>query len=155
MTDSAVDSQPKTTADQIVAVMQRSVDAFNCGDMEGFLSIYDDCARLHYLAPTSPQGKQGLRLYASLLENAFPDAELRIEEIAVQGQIAAMRYRLVGTHLGNFLGKPPTNRAFEVEGYTIMRFDDGRCVEQWSLLDEMSLHRQLGLLQPIGAARSK
>ncbi len=154
MSDSPASAPTHTETEQALAALRQSIAAFNCGDREGFLAVYDDCAKLHFLAPNSPQGKQGVRLYTALLENAFPDAEFRVEEIAVQGEMVAMRYRLVGTHLGNFLGKPPTNRSFEVEGYTIMYFKGAKIVEQWSLLDEMSLHRQLGLIQLQGAPRA-
>jgi predicted ester cyclase len=42
---------------------------------------------------------------------------------------------MTGTHRGAFLGIAPTGRNIGVNGITILRFMNGKCVERWSSVD--------------------
>ena len=53
-----------------------------------------------------------------------------------------------GTHRGEFLGMPATNKSATVSGTSIMRLDKGKIVEQWSDWNLLSLMEQLGLAAP-------
>jgi predicted ester cyclase len=55
-----------------------------------------------------------------------------------------------GTHKGAFMGKPPTSRPIQVQGIIIVRVVDGRIVENWLLVDQMSILQQLGIIPPPG-----
>jgi hypothetical protein len=50
-----------------------------------------------------------------------------------------------GTHKGQFLGLPPTNRMATVSGTSINRIEGGKIVEQWSDWNLMTLMEQLGV----------
>lgn len=41
------------------------------------------------------------------------------------------------------MGIPPTNRTFAFEHVHILRFEDGRCIEQWAVRDDAALMQQL------------
>jgi predicted ester cyclase len=45
----------------------------------------------------------------------------------------AGRFRCSGTHLGEFLGNPPTGKRMEVEEVFFLRAEDGRFVDFWGL----------------------
>ena len=62
----------------------------------------------------------------------------------VEGDRAALRYRLQGTHRGPYLGVPPTGLGFGVEGLTLLRLAHGRVVEEWHSPTELAILRQLG-----------
>ena len=54
----------------------------------------------------------GLKRFHAALWDAFPDAELGVEDTVVEGDRAALRYRLTGTHRGRYLGvAPPAGRS--------------------------------------------
>ena len=57
----------------------------------------------------------------------------------------AGRFRCSGTHLGEFLGNPPTGKRMEVEVF-FLRAEDGRFVDFWGLEDSMGRMQQLGLI---------
>jgi predicted ester cyclase len=58
----------------------------------------------------------------------------------------AVRWRLLGTHQGDFRGIAPTGRAIALKGIAIYRVDDGKLMERWVVSD---LH---GLLEEISAS---
>jgi predicted ester cyclase len=47
------------------------------------------------------------------------------------GEWVSTRYRITGTHTGDFFGQPPTGKAFEVSGMDMVRVVDGLLVEHW------------------------
>jgi predicted ester cyclase len=58
---------------------------------------------------------------------------------------------MTGTHRGEFMDIPPTGREIGLGGITILRFENGRCVERWSQVDMLGLLAQLGAVPPQSA----
>ncbi|QCW51639.1 ester cyclase [Nocardioides dongxiaopingii] len=78
---------------------------------------------------------------------AFPDLVTHIDEIVVEGDRAAVRWRSVGTHQHSFLGVPPTRRTVEVAGATFAHFGpDGLIVEEQVTWDPRALLTALGII---------
>jgi predicted ester cyclase len=57
-----------------------------------------------------------------------------------------------GTHLGPFLGVPPTGRSVRFETVDAMRVRDGRITGHWGVANLLSLMTQLGALPPAAQA---
>ena len=77
---------------------------------------------------------------------SFPDVHMEIVELIAEGDKVVGRFTCSATHLGEWLGHPPTGRRFErVDEVTIFRLREGRIVHAWSLEDTLSRLRQLGL----------
>ena len=85
------------------------------------------------------------RLFAEF-RLAFPDWHEEIVQLVAEGGTVAGRFRCSGTHLGEFLGNPPTGKRMEVEEVFFLRAEGGRFVDFWALEDSMGRMRQLGLL---------
>lgn len=85
------------------------------------------------------------RLFAEF-RTAFPDWQEEAVQLVAEGDAVAGRFRCSGTHLGEFLGNPPTGKRMEVEEVFFVRAEDGRFVEFWGLEDSLGRMRQLGLL---------
>lgn len=81
----------------------------------------------------------------------FPDAQLVAEAILADGDMAAIRGVLRGTHLGDGMGVPPTGKAVAVDFVDIVRFQSGLAAERWLLSDGVSIMQQLGLGPEPGA----
>jgi len=83
---------------------------------------------------------------------AIPDIELKIDEILVDGDLAAWHGSLSGTNTGplKIAGKtiPPTKKRIRMEVTTFLRFENGKIVETYGLNDMLSLMRQLELIPP-------
>ena len=61
-----------------------------------------------------------------------------------------LRGRLTGTHLGPFMGMPPTGRPIEVPVMDVLRVEDGPATEHWGMTDTMVMMQQLGALPADG-----
>jgi predicted ester cyclase len=55
---------------------------------------------------------------------------------------------MTGRHEGAFMGVDPTGREIALDGITVLRFENVKCVERWSQANMLGLLVQLGALPP-------
>lgn len=77
---------------------------------------------------------------------AFPDVRYTMEDLIAEGDRVMDRWTVHATHLGDFLGIPPTGKAITFWGIDILRIVNGRIKEIWHLEDQVSVLQQLGVL---------
>ena len=81
---------------------------------------------------------------------AFPDGEVKITNVIVQGNWAAVEFVNRGTQTGplqsNLGSFPPSGRKMELRYCSVMRVNDGKVVEGRNYYDSSSIARQLGLV---------
>jgi predicted ester cyclase len=134
-------------ADDVRSLASDAFARFNdASNRDAFFDAYDDGVVLHGY-PADLQGIEGLRAFHAALWEAFPDAQLTVEDLVVDEDRAALRYRLRGTHSGAYLGLAPTGRDFDVEGITLLRLAGGRVVEEWHSPTELAILRSLGVIE--------
>lgn len=77
----------------------------------------------------------------------------RLEEEALfgAGDLVCARWRLRGTHTGDYLGIAATGRAIDVETCEVYQFDEGKVVATWTYGDPAQLFRQITPLTAEGA----
>jgi predicted ester cyclase len=51
-------------------------------------------------------------------------------------------------HTGDYMGIPPTNKTFAIDGLAAFRIRDGKIAEHWGLYDMESIPAQLGVEAP-------
>jgi Predicted ester cyclase len=84
---------------------------------------------------------------------AFPDLSIVPEKLIADGDLVAVYWIARGTNTGTGNGLPATGKKAEQSGITIWRIVDGKIKEEWSAFDQLSMMKQLGLLdQKLGAA---
>lgn len=88
-------------------------------------------------------GAEALRGLFSMYHAAFPDLHLRIDDMFGEADRVATAFTLTGTNDGELMGMPPTGRRVSVHGIIHSRVRKGRIAEEWELLDEAALFRQL------------
>jgi steroid delta-isomerase-like uncharacterized protein len=127
------------------ALLIRALEAFNDTQRrEEYFQLYAEEAVLHRSPPLAP-GIESIKQWYRSLWSAFPDAQITLGNVVAEGEFVANNFRLRGTHHGLFLGMPASGRRIDVEGVTILKFADGKCVERWSQTDVMGIMRQIGL----------
>lgn len=89
-------------------------------------------------------GLESVKSYYAGVWAAFPDAKVEVEQWIEVDDIVVMRFTLRGTHEGPVLGVEPSGRPVAVPGMTILRFENERCVERWSVTDGLALLIQVG-----------
>jgi predicted ester cyclase len=78
------------------------------------------------------------------LRKGFPDFVVEVQDMVSEGDRTAVRFVARGTHLDSLLGEEPTHREVVLDGTTIFRFENGVIVEDWEMMDEGQLRRQIG-----------
>ncbi len=96
--------------------------------------------------PGQGPGLQGLKDTLTALRVAFPDMRWRVEEQIAEDSRVLTRFVWEGTHRGDFLGLPPTNRTVSVWGMVIDQFDGSKVKSTRLIMDTMGLMQQLGAL---------
>jgi steroid delta-isomerase-like uncharacterized protein len=96
--------------------------------------------------PGQGPGLDGLKETLIRIRRAFPDSQWKVEEQIAEDNKVLTRFLWSGTHQGEFLGIPGTNRAIRVWGMVIDRFEDRKVKSTRILLDTLSMMQQLGVL---------
>jgi predicted ester cyclase len=94
----------------------------------------------------SPDLAAEAREWVAPFRASFPDVEMRTVTLLAEGDQVVGRFTCSATHLGTWLGHPPTGRRFEdIAEVYFFRLAHGRIVEIWGLEDTVERLRQLGL----------
>jgi len=91
-------------------------------------------------------GVGGFKEMLSVYFAAFSDLSFTVHEIICEGNRAVSRFIAKGTHDGDLMGLPPTGKEICFDGMVIARIVDGKIVEEWEVLDELSMMQKLGAL---------
>jgi len=95
----------------------------------------------------SADGHEGFTRVLRPFCEAFPDLTLTIDFMVADGERVAAYVTTSGTHLGPFMGAPPTGKRFEVRGTDIFAFNqDGLVCDHWGVFDALGMMTQLGLI---------
>lgn len=137
-----------------IDALNRAGAAWNAGDLDAYLSLYDPAIRLHGYSP-EPFDKAGVREFYATIFAALPGADggaprLTFLDIFESGDRVACRFEMAGVHKGAFMGVKPTGRAFVLPGITVLQFRNGKAIERWSNADMLGLLVQLGAVPPPG-----
>ena len=98
-----------------------------------------------------PTGPEGFRIYYSAIRSALPDARYAVDDLVAEGDRVVVRWRLLGTHKGDFSGIAATGRPIVLEGIAIYRLDGGKLMERWVVSD---LYRALEGIRESSPPRS-
>ena len=90
-----------------------------------------------------PTGPRAFRDYYSAIRAAVPDARYDVDDLIAEGDRVVVRWRLLGTHKGDFRGIAPTNRPIELKGIAIYRVDGGKLMERWVVSDLYGVLEQI------------
>ncbi len=105
--------------------------------------VGEDCV-FHDGPPGLLPGPDGVKEWAIMIRNGFPDIHVTEEEFIAEGDRVACRFVAQATHGGEFMGVPATGKQVRVSGIDIMRIAGGKIVEHWGTVDTLGLMQQLG-----------
>ena len=75
---------------------------------------------------------------------AFPDIHVTVDEQVAEGDKVSTRRTWTGTHSGVHRGIEPTGKQVTWTQISIVRFEEGKIVEDSAVADELALLQQLG-----------
>ncbi len=80
---------------------------------------------------------------AQILQAAFPDLSLRVDDMVAEGDKVASRWTATGTQRGPFFGIPPTNLRVTWTGMTLDRIEGGKIVDTKTNWDSLEVLQKL------------
>lgn len=102
---------------------------------------YDLSAIEKYLAG---QGREGFKQFLSEFFTAFPDSHTNIEHIIAENDLVVVFLNGIGTHKGEFQGRPPTNKQVNIRSADLYRIENEKIVGHWDVVDQLNLLQQTG-----------
>lgn len=123
------------------------VDAWNAHDPDRVAGFHAPEYEGRDIAQVRPEiGPEGARQAFCHFLKAFPDLELIPDELLTEGDRAALRWRIRGTHQGPLLRIPPSGRLIEFTGVSMFEIRGDRVVRRFLLWDLAGVLREIGLL---------
>jgi predicted ester cyclase len=106
---------------------------------KGNVAAVDEFTATNYVEHALPSGllpgPEGLKQLSATYRSAFPDLKVTLDDIFAVGDRVTVRWSARGTHLGDWLGIPPTGNHVTATGIIIYRVAGGKVVESWSSID--------------------
>jgi predicted ester cyclase len=93
--------------------------------------------------PMPLSGHQG---FATAFYTGFPDITHTIEDVIAEEGKVAVRVSFTGTHTGDFMGLPATNKSVRFGAMMFLQIENGQVTILHGQFDQMGLMRQLGAL---------
>ena len=123
------------TVEQNKLLIQRLVEeAANQGHLDVLAEVADG------------EFAQAARQWVGPFREAFPDFSMEIVDLVAEEEKVAAHFRCSGTHLGEWMGRPPSGRRFQdVDEIYIFRVRNGKLTDATGVEDNLSRMRQLGL----------
>jgi len=78
---------------------------------------------------------------------AFPDMSFVMQDVATAGNKLIARWTVTGTHTGPLGDMPATGKSIDISGHIVVRFDGDMVAEEWELVDEALMMKQLGMAE--------
>ncbi len=123
---------------------------FGEGMLEQKFEVFDELIAdtfMNHGVPNPGKGPQGYKIFATQFLKAFPDMKINIQQIIAEGDTVAIRGFIYGTHNGEFMGIPPTNKKIRINYFDFWKIRDGKCIENWVQMDMAGIIQELGPLQ--------
>jgi steroid delta-isomerase-like uncharacterized protein len=89
-------------------------------------------------------GKESMKAAIERVSHGLSDAAMAIEDVIAEGDRVAVRLTSSAVQTGEFMGLPPSGKAYTIGEIHIFRVDDGKVAEHWHQADFMGMMRQLG-----------
>jgi Predicted ester cyclase len=77
---------------------------------------------------------------------ALPDMRVKVNHIVAEDDLVSVYWTASGTNTAAGWGIPATGKSVSVSGMTLFRFERGLIQEEWSVFNQYSIMKQLGLL---------
>ncbi|MEM3097000.1 MAG: ester cyclase, partial [Nitrososphaerota archaeon] len=102
------------SAGEMERAVRRAIDAYNRGELSVIDAIYDRGYVYHGNGEMADLTRDGWTRFLREMMAAFPDMHIHVDEIFTSGDRLCYRMTVSGTHKGELLGLPPTNRKISI-----------------------------------------
>jgi steroid delta-isomerase-like uncharacterized protein len=137
---------PSGAQEQNKEMVRQCIEAWDRHDTERMEQLISSSNySFHSPGMSSPINWNTTKQFLTAFWSAFPDLSHKIEDMVAEGDKVAVRVINTGTHKGEFMGIPPTDKKVSFVGVGFLTIRDGKIIEQWSVNDTMGLMQQPSL----------
>jgi steroid delta-isomerase-like uncharacterized protein len=102
----------------------------------------------------SAVGPEAYKRQITLFLAGYPDLCFTVEDTVAENDKVVACWTFSGTHKGDFMGVPPTNKKVHVDGMTLHQLAGGKIIDSAGSWDTLGMMQQLGVVPPLGQAKS-
>ncbi len=128
------------------AIFQQFVDGMNAKDTSFIDRLVDPNLVDHDPVPGQSDGLQGIKEQIEVLFAGFPDLKVTVNKLIAEDDTVSGAVTTEGTHTGEFMGIPATNKKMSMTEIHMIRFANGKMIEHWGIADAMTMMQQLGVI---------
>lgn len=133
-----------TTEKNKAIVLRFNKEVIEQGNIESFHELVSPDVINHAAPEGAPNGKESMQHFLlQVLRVGFPDVTAEILDQVAEGDRVTTRKILHGTHTGEFMGIPPSNKKVAIRVIDIIRLHEGRYAEHWGMSNIPEVMREL------------
>jgi len=137
------------TRDEIVAFFGRRQELYDNLDAAALAADYADDAVIESPSAGVHTGRAAAEQSLRGVFGAFLDMKVKMEGLVIDGDRVAQALSIEGTHIGAFMGVPPTGKHFRLTA--VFLYEIGAC----QIVRERRIYDFTGLLVQIGMLKAK
>ena len=127
------------------AVVMRSWEAFNQGDLDVMDEIFDESyVELTPYGSVDKGGPERAKQTYEWMHSVFGNIRFEVEQVIAEGDFVFSRAMATGTHVGEFMGVPATSQLVRFAAVAVSKIANGKLVQDWSFIDTTTILRQIG-----------
>ena len=131
-------------------LLDRYVEQYNAGDLDGVMDLYAEDA-VQIMPDGTFEGWNSVRERLAQELDGFTDLNHTVRSFVEQGDSFADEWTFVGMHTGPFrlpdgTELPPTGKRVEIRGMELVQVRDGKVILNTLYYDNLAVAVQLGLV---------
>ena len=148
MKDATTTSQPGVSTEQIKELIRKAVEEiWNNGNFDRLKDLVSEDFVIHFPREGEEiRGPENVKQFYTELRKAFPDLHFTIIDLIAEKNKVVTHWAATGTHKAEFKGIPATGKKVAFKAVDIDRVVNGKFVECWTNVDELSLLQQIGAI---------
>ena len=127
------------------SVVRNYYELLDKGDISGLMALCSDDMQWSFTG-VGKLDKEAIQGLVQGFRAAFPDMQHTVDEQFAEGDRVVTPLTFRGTHKGDLMGVPSSNKQVEFRGINIHKVVVGQTVEAETVLDMMGLMQQIGAI---------
>jgi steroid delta-isomerase-like uncharacterized protein len=141
------ETQSSMTRQQVLDFFKRREEAYEDLDAAALATDYAENAVIESPTAGVHQGREAAEKAFRAVFAAFLDLTVTVDHLIIDGDNVASILTLEGTHIGEFLGLPPTGKRFAMPAVFFYQLENGQIVRERRIYDFTGLLVQIGVLK--------
>jgi len=130
------------------AIYERFVrEVLEQGNIDSVDALVSESCVSHAPMPGQTPGREGIKHGLRQFHAAFSDIRIQTRDTIAEGDKVVGYFSVAAVHSGDFMGMPATGEHVKYDEMAIVRIDDGRIAEHWSVADTFAMLQKIGATQ--------